>query len=905
MSFHSIINSILTRFIDPHFHEEFIGDLEEIYEDRRESKGKLVAETMYCFDAIHLLVGFTSTSRKQKTKTPLFMGNMFKIAWRNAIRQKQFTLLNLLGLTLGIATCIGIGLYVFNETTFDTFHKNGHRIYRVNQTRIWDDWDDQFSSTGPGVSVALRDEIQEFEEVTRLYGSGERTVRATSGEQTKIFSEKRFNGADQNFFKVFDFPFLKGDPSTALKDPNSIVITETTAIRYFGNDDALGKMIEVKSPDGEFVPYTVKGVIEDLPLRSHLQFDVLFSMSTVEELKNNETTWIFTAFSTYVLVKEGTDVASVTERMQKLPPKWAAATAQRVFNQSYEDFTKGKPWRLYMQPVREIYLAASPAFHRFGPSGSRQFVVVFGVVGILVLTLSCINFMNLATARSGNRAKEVGIRKVLGSQKATLVRQFILESTLYVAAATMAAFIVVQLSLSAFNSATDKKLELLPHFLNPMFIGVIMLFILSLGILSGFYPAFYLSAFKPAETLKGKVRAGFRRKGLRNGLVIFQFTVSIVLIICTFFVQKQPTFTNSMNLGLSREHVMQINHAEQLGDKIGVLKNKLLLNPAFTNVATSYGVPPYIWDGDRYRADGADQTVMVINYLRADEDYLPLLGVEFLAGRNFDPKNPNDKYKIILNEEAVRALGWGTRDQWKTDSPIGKFVVQSFGEEFKLEVVGVVKNFNFNSVKNQIQPLLVMHDTNDKHWSYKSGQQYLSIRLNPSSIDNGSDLAKIIEDVKHEIETLDPSLIFQYSFMDSEFENTFRTEQQMSIVLNLFTGLAVVIACLGLFGLAAFSAEQRLKELGIRRVMGAKIHEIILLFSSEFTKLVMISVVIAIPVAWYLADYWLSNFAFRTSIDVWVFILASACALAIAAITVSYQAYAAATANPVDSLRNE
>jgi len=902
-----IVNAILLRFIDEQFHEEFVGDLEEIYEERVAAKGKLPAEAMYCFDAIHLLIGFSSTSQKQQHTTPLFMGNMLKIAWRNAVRQKQFTILNLLGLTLGIATCVGIGLYVFNETTYDMFHPNGDRIYRVNQSMIWGDWDGQFAATGPGVALALREDIQDFEKITRLYSSGEQTIRVNDNSQSRLFEESNMGGADENFFKVFQFPFVSGDPATALKEPNSIVISESTAHRYFGNESALGKVVEFKDTENEtFSPYTIKGVFKDIPERCHLKLDVLYSLSTIRNrIEERENTWIWTMFTNYVLVKEGTDIPALTAKMQLLPPKWAPATTESVFNQSYKDFTKGKPWKLFLQPVRDIYLSPISIFNRFGPSGNRQFVYIFGAVGILVLVLSCINFMNLATAKSGTRAKEVGIRKVLGSQKNTLIRQFIVESTLYVSVATIAALILVQLSLGAFNTATDKKLDLFTHLLNPWFVGILLLFMTSLGVLSGFYPAFYLSAFKPAETLKGKVRAGFKRKGLRNVLVVFQFTVSIVLIICTFFVQKQLSYTMSMNVGIEKDHVLEIHNTEEMGDKVDVLKNKFLSDPAFTKVGVSYQIPPYVWDGDKYRAQKSDPNAIDISYMRVDEDYLPLLGVEFLLGRNFDPRNPNDKHKIILNEEAVRALGWGTRDTWKNDSPLGKEVIQNFGNEEKLEVIGVIKDFNFNSIKNKIRPLLVMHVNNDLHWSYRSGRRYLSLRLNPSAYESGSDLAGIIENVKREVEKIAPSVIFKYSFMDDDFEATYRAERQMGIVLNFFTGLAVVIACLGLFGLAAFSAEQRLKELGIRRVMGAQVHQIVVLFSSEFTKLVLIAVVIAIPMAWFLADYWLNNFTYRTSIDAWVFLLAAFCAIAIALITVSYQAFSAATANPVDSLRNE
>lgn len=901
----SIADKLISRFVEPSYREEFLGDLEEIYEERRQIKGKFIAGTMYWVDAIHLLTAFSSPLAQRQTNHTMFLGNMFKIAWRNAIRHKQFTTLNLLGLTIGIATCLVIGLYVYDETTYDTFHPNGHRIYRINQPMIWGDWNEQFASTGPGVAEALREDVREFEEVTRIMTMGERIVRRANDENAILLTETKCYAAEENFFKVFSYPFVNGNPLTALKDPNTMVMTESTAKRYFGDEEPIGKQVEVRNNDGTHVTYSITGIIADLPAKSHLQIDMLASLSSVTEMKDHGWKWIWTTFGTYGLVQEGTDIAALREKIQAIPPKWAARTTEGIFNQKFDDYVAGKKWTLHLQPVRDIYLASDPGSHRFGPSGNPQFVIIFGVVGTLVLTLSCINFMNLSTARSSTRAKEVGIRKVLGSEKNILVRQFIVESTLYVLVATMLAFCVVQFSLNAFNTIADKKLMLMPHFTNLYFIGIVLLFILLLGILAGSYPAFYLSKFQPAETLKGKIRSGFRRRGLRDGLVVFQFTVSILLIICTFFVQKQLSFTSSMNLGIVKDHVLHIHRIEQLGDKMPALRERLKTNPAFTEVGFSYSVPPNVWDGDRYRAEGPDQPVHELSYFRVDERYLPLLGTTFLAGRNFDPGNVTDKHKIILNEEAVRILGWGPKEQWVNDSPIGKFVVQSFGEESKLEVIGVVKDFNFNSVKQKIEPLLIMHYENDLHWSYGWGRSFLSLRLNSTTVQSSDDMQAIIDNVKAQVADLDPSVIFQYSFMDEDYENTFRSERRMGVVLNLFAILAVVIACLGLFGLAAFSAEQRLKELGIRKVMGAKVQQLAVLFSREFMKLVLVAVVIACPVAWYLADIWLSNFAFRTTIDIWVFVLASVSALSIAGATVSYQAIAAASANPVETLRNE
>lgn len=899
-----LAGALIQRWIGRVYIEEFLGDLDEMYEDRLAARGKFIAEGMYWVDAIHLIFGFSATVKKQSHS--MFIGNMIKIAWRSAARHKQFTIINLLGLTLGIATCLAIGLYVYEQSTYDTLHANRDRIYRINQPMIWGDWNEQSSTTGPGVTEAIRTDIPDFEEVTRILYVGEQMMHVTSNDQATYFNESKYYVAEDNFFKVFSFPFLKGDPNTALKEANSIVITASTARRYFADAEPIGKLIEAKSPTGTQTLFTVTGVLADIPTQSHLQFDMLGSLSSVAEFKDSHSTWIWTIFGTYGMVKEGTDIAALTKKLQALPPKYARRTTQAIFNQTFEQFTKGQPWTLYLQPLRDIYLAKAPTFNRFGPSGNPAFVMIFGAIGILVLVLSSINFMNLSTARSSNRAKEVGVRKVLGSEKNTLVQQFIIESVLFVSVSTVAALILVQLSLNAFNTLAEEQLTLLPHLTNPYFFGTLAAFILIVGLAAGSYPALYLSTFKPAETLKGKLRAGFKGTGIRNGLVVFQFTVSIALIICTLFVQKQLAYTRTIDVGINKDHVLQIYNMHQLREGADVLKARLQTNPVFTAVAKSGFLPPNVWTGDRYRAEGPDQPVVNIHYMRCDENYLPLLQAEFITGRNFDPTNAADKFNIIINEEAARVLGYGSRETWRDNSPLGKFVVQAFGSEEKLQIIGVVKDFNYNSVRQTIGPLLIMHNDNDKHWSYTAGfPSYLSMRLNAASTQNGHELQRIIDGVKAEVARIDPAITFQYSFMDEEFDNTFREEKKMSVILNLFTILAIVIACLGLFGLAAFSADQRKKELGIRKLHGASVHQLVFLFSSEFTRLVALSIVMAAPIAYLMTVYWLSNFAYRIPIDIWVFIAAGLTAMSIAVLTVGFQSFSAANANPVEVLKNE
>ena len=904
----SLANWLAARFIDDSYLEEFFGDLKEIYEERLLNNSRFYANTMYWIDAFHLLIGFSSFRVfKTQNNNTIMLNNMFKIAWRNAIRQKQFTVLNMLGLTLGITTCLLIGLYIHDEMTFDTFHTKAERIYRVNQPMIWDNWDEKFASTGPNVAVALRADAQEFEEVTRIVNMYDNIViYSNEQDKTHSFKEDRLYAVDGNFFDIFSFEFINGDPKTALWEPMSMVMTQETAQRYFGHKEALGKMVEIKNFNGSMSTYTVRGVLANLPNKSHLQFDVLISLNSYQQrLQESDWLWTWTGFSTYGLVREGTNMATLTEKIQAIPPKWAARTTQSSFNQTYEEFTTGRAWQLYLQPLKEIYLATDPISHRFGPSGNARFIKIFSAIGLLVLMLSSINFMNLSTARSANRAKEVGIRKLMGSDRKGLIKQFVFESMFFVAASTLLAFILVQLSLNGFNFIVDKQLALVPLLTNPMFIGSVVVFVLALGVLSGSYPAFYLSSFMPIETLKGKVSAGFKGKGVRNGLVIFQFSISIVLIICTFFVQKQLSYTTSLDLGYEKTNILQIYNLEQMDFDPELLKTKLAENPAFTKIGRSYALPPDIHAADEYTASGPNRPAVSIYNFRAEEDYLELLGLDFVAGRNFDPNHTMDKYGVILNQEAVRQLGWGTIDTYDTDSPIGKAIIQSFESQGELAVIGVVRDFNFSSVREKIEPLVIVHHQNDRVWNYGGGAAYLSIRLNPESVKNTAELQATIGNVKKEIALLDPSIPFEYSFMDKEFENTFRAEQRMATALNIVTAMALIIACLGLFGLAAFSAEQRLKELGIRKVLGAKVSQLVVLFSSEFSKLVGIAILLASPVAYFLVDYWLDDFAYKTPIEVWVFVVAAASPLILALLTISFQSLKAAYKNPVLSLKDE
>lgn len=837
--------------------------------------------------------------------------NMFKTAWRTSIRHKQFTLLNLLGLSIGISTCLMIGLYVQDELSFDSFHQNKDRIYRINQSSIWGDWDQQVANTGPNVSIALRTDIPEFEQVTKVLATEPFGVSYKTGlNGITSFLEKKMFAVEENFFGIFSFEAIRGDLSYALSQPFKVVITQSTALRYFGEENALGKTLHMKGtilegpnvkPE-EWQPFEVTAILKDPPTNSHLQFDMLTSMSSYPDIKANESTWVWTGFSNYGLVKEGTDIEALTSKIQDIPPKWAASTLNIVFGQSFEELeASGNAWNLYLQPIEEIYL--KPEIGNFlGPVGSITYITIFTAVGLIILTLSCINFMNLSTARSSNRSKEVGVRKVLGAHRKWLIRQFIFESFLYVFMSTLIAIVATELLLGFFNNITQKELSLYIYLTDIKFLSIILGFVLVLGFVAGTYPAFYLSSFKPVHVLKGQLSTGVKGKGLRNALVVFQFTASVALIVSTFFVHKQLSYSTNFDVGYDREHVLQLHNIERLELQVDAIKNSLTNNPAVKVIGQSHEVPPNIHRGDIVQADGRTKEILV-KRMKVDENYLPLLDPEWLIGRNFDNSRATDKQSsVVLNASAVKVLGLGVPSTYAENSPIGKFIVRGLD---KFEIIGVVDDFHYNSLRQKVEPLVIYHIENPRLPDSGTSPSYLSLRLDKQAASSGRNLQSLIGQIETELATLDSSFPFEYSFMDQSFENSFRNEQKMGGILNVFTVMAVIIACLGLFGLAAFSAEQRTKELGIRKVLGAKVLHLVVLFSSEFTKLVVVSLLIATPVAYYFVDSWLTGFAYKTPINIWVFVAAGVSALLISWATVGFQSLKTARLNPVDALKDD
>ena len=828
---------------------------------------------------------------------------MFTIAWRNAIRHKQFAILNILGLSIGITATVIIALYVMNQYSYDNFHSKADRIYRVNQPMIWGDWNEAFASTGPNLAIALRSDMPEFEEVTRLHTPGELAVsyRPDAGNPIS-FTEGNAFVAEQNFFSIFDFKAEKGNLEEALALPGNVVITKETAIKYFGTEEAIGQTLLVNQGT-ESKAFRVTAVLEDIPTNSHIQFDMLFSMTSFDHIRQRQHQWIWTTFVTYGLVAEGTDINQLEAKIQTIPPKWAEREVQNVFGQTYDEYIKGKEWTLELQPLKEAYIKTPPSGNRIGPSGNMLYVQIFSAVGVLILLLCSINFMNLSTAKSANRAKEVGIRKVLGSEKRSLIQQFIFESILYVGASTVIALVVTEVSLDAFNLVANTELSLYQYATNPLAIGLIVAFIIFLGVAAGSYPAFYLSSFSPIKVLKGKLSTGFKGSILRNTLVVVQFTISVALIIATFFVQKQLNYVSNMNLGFNSQNILQIHNIEMLGnEQQQTLQSMLINNPAFEKAGISDMTPPEVSNEDKYKAYGPDTEVVTLNRIRCNEEYIDLLDLNILEGRNFDKTRRTDQYKVLLNVEAVKTLGWEYPIN-PENSPIGQHITFPTSNQALFEIIGIVENFNYNSVRFEIGPLLIINEENDHMW--ETGKNYLSVRLNPQVVHDKSSLENSLKSIEASIKEIDAAIPFEYSFMDQMFEANFRTEQRMGQILNIFTIMALTIACLGLFGLSAFASEQRKKELGIRKVLGATVQQLVASFTKEFSVLIIISIVIASPLAYFFIKNWLTSFAYKTPIELWVFVAVGVASILIAWLTIGVHSINSARQNPAEILRDE
>lgn len=801
--------------------------------------------------------------------------NYLKTAWRNIRKNKLFSFINILGLSLGIATCFIIMLYVQDELSYDRFNKNADNIVRVVFHANLNGGKIDESVTMPPVAQTMKKDFPEVHDATRILSFGTPKIIYNH----TVFKDDRFALVDPNFFSIFTLPMIEGDARTALAQPDAIVLTQETAEKYFGKAEPIGKIIQINTDSNRV--YKVTGVIKNIPTNSHFHFDAFGSMTSWANATSD--TWLSGGYHTYLLLNPGTDLKKTEAKFPAMVAKYMGPQIQQQMGLSLKEFiTKGNSLGFALQPLKDIHLNSNTTTE-FEPGGNATYVYIFGGVAIFMLIVACINFINLSTAGASKRAKEVGIRKVAGSGKFQLISQFLSESILLAFFALLIAFALVQLALPAFNNISGKHLS---FDAKPIlaFIGLGLL----VGVAAGIYPAFYLSSFKPIVVLKGKLTNNHKSFGLRSSLVVFQFFISVALITGTIVVYQQMRYIQNKDLGYNKEQLITIPNSYALAKNEKVYEQEMLQDPRIVNATASYYKPtgPSSYNNALAYPKGNDHLVVNGVEYHVDENYIPTLGMKMINGRNFSKDFPTDSTAIILNETAAHALGWNDM------SAVGKTVIRQNsdrGNNIPFHVIGVVKNFNFKSLHEAISPL------------------YMSLQPEGGLIFKikTTDVAGLLAAMKKQWDSYNTGEPFTYNFMDDLFNKTYSAEQKTGTILNIFSVLIILVACLGLFGLATYTAEQRTKEIGIRKVLGASVNQVTQMLSKEFLKLVLIASLIAFPISWWAMNKWLQSFAYRINISWWIFVVAGFTVSLIALITVSFQAIKTAMANPVKSLRSE
>ena len=814
--------------------------------------------------------------------------SFFLIALRNLKKNKVYSAINIGGLSVGMACCILILQWVRDELSYDRFHPDAGRLYRVN-------WDVKtagnegiWPGTPPPLAGKLTQEVPGVAAATRLRTMPGTVVRS----QGTFFSENGIMAADSNMFDVLGFVLIQGNPATALRSPNSVILTEETARKYFGEEPAIGKSLMI----GESEPFrdkmyqnmfTVTGVVRNPPRNSHIQFTMLTSMSSYPEVAWRDWSWVWMQMATYARLEPLIDVSVVEERVQGVVKKYLPAAFARV-GSSYDELIKNRGrWNFVFQPMTDVYLGSTSIGNRLGPTGNRTNVYLFATIACFILLIACINFMNLATARSLTRAREVGMRKILGSGKKTLVAQFLLESLLFSALAMPFAFFLVEALMEPFNMLSGKDLHF--NFLDPPWLpAALILLTLLVALIGGSYPSLRLSSFRPLHAFQGPTSVISRRWSLRNMLVLFQFTVTIGLIACTILVERQMQYVGTADVGFRKEGVVIISNANnRLGNQVDVYKESIRRHAQVLNASVSTGVPPYWGFQDGYKTEGGGDQPFALNSYMADEHFVNTLGIEIVQGRGFSKEFSTNASGVILNEAAVKYLGW--------EDAIGKTITYPGGDG-TFQVIGVMKDFHFASLRSPITPFALFHTASG---TYRIPSSFVVVRVALTGLD---DPIKVLES---EWKAISPTTPFEYDFLENNLLLQYEAEQRFGSVFLVFSLLAIFIACLGLLGLVTFSTEQRTKEIGVRKVLGASVGDVVTLLSKEFIRLIVIANVIAWPISYLVMSRWLEDFAYRTDIGWWVFAFAGGLTLLIALMTVSFQAVKAALANPVEALRYE
>jgi putative ABC transport system permease protein len=788
--------------------------------------------------------------------------NYLKIAWRNLMKNKVFSFINILGLTIGITVCMMIFLFIMNEFSFDKFHKQGKNIYRVmrgfdiSKSRV------PYLS-GPYATALLNDFPNEIKKAVRVMPSN---GLVSFGDIS--FNEKKLYIVDDGFFSMFSFPLVKGNASTVLKDPASVVLTETTAKKYFGKQDPTGKVIEID----KYRRLKVTGIAKDVPSNSHLNFDLVMPLSNYYN-QDWFKVWINNNHFVYVLLDEHTDKAQLEKRFPQFMQKYMGKEMARM----------GAHFDLALTPLQDIYFEPASAFDNV-KHGDKTVVYIFLSVAVLILVIACINFMNLSTIRAVERSKEVGLRKVMGALRNHLVWQFIGESILLTVISCILSIGLLELLMPLYNQLLGYSLTVtwsaLPIYL--FLLGVII----AVGFLAGSYPAFFLSAFSPIQALKGKLQFGKGGSLFRQALVVVQFSISVLLIIGTIVILTQMKYVKNKELGYSKEQtvIVPIDNNDMY-DHRNTFKNELQNNSNIASVSLMSGEPGGFFDIHTFEAEGQRDQSWKSRTEFADFEYVKTLGLKIIAGRDFSAQYATDSTDaVLINRTAATKLGF------TPEEAVGKWIKNTVRDSARRRVIGVVEDFNFLSLKENMDALII---------SPSEDKRVAVIKTKSGNIQSA---IKSIKDVYNKVAPVYP---FEYSFLDQKFDELYKADIRQQSILSVFSGLAIFIACLGLFGLASFTAAKRTKEIGVRKVLGSSTENIVMLLSKDLLKPVLIATLIAIPAGYFAMTNWLQNFAYRTPLHWWVFVLAAVITFTIALFTVCIKAVKASLANPATSLRTE
>lgn len=815
--------------------------------------------------------------------------NYLKIAWRSLKKNKLVSAINVLGLALGLATCLVISLFLIDELSFDQFHEKSDRIYRVNlEAKIGNEFLDEASVMAP-VAKTLKEEIPGVEDATRV-------MKLSSNTKIRMEDQVIRKGTtaivDPNFFEVFTLPFVKGNPATALNRPNTVVLTEDQALALFGTSNPINEVIQLEDIGyytGEYHgfggDYTVTGVIENIPSNSHFHFDILISMLGNEDAQNQS--WLSGSFVTYLLLDQGVTAEQIDDNLPTITRKYMEGQMKDGLGMGFDEFfEKGNFVYLRLQALTDIHL--NPKYNGSGDfeaGGDKQTVWIYSAIALFMLLIACVNFMNLSTAGASQRVKEIGVRKVMGSDKQHLIYQFLSESFVSICIAMLIGLMLATLAIPYFNDFAGKELNAW-EFMQPEYLLILGALILLVTLLAGGYPAFFLSAFKPIDSLKKKV-ARSNKSGLRSTLVVFQFAVSVSLIISTIVVSRQMSFIQNKDIGYDRDQLIVLRDAGLLGDHLGVFMDQMKADPRVVSVTNSAYIPSGPSDNSVQNLVSREDPTLTIrmNQYLIDEEYIPTLGMEIVAGRNFSAEMGNEENNILINQTAVKELGI-------EGDPVGQVfekMTDNQGGREEVRVIGVVKDFVAKSLREPIKPMMMVYNP------------YYSLILKVEK----SEIQQLLADMETTWNGYNTGEAFHYAFLDELYNETYLKEAKMGSFLTVLALLTIFVACLGLFGLVTFTAEQRVKEIGIRKVLGASVNQVIGMLAKDFMKLVVLSLLISIPLGKYLMDMWLEDFAYHINISWWVFAVASLLAILIAFATISLRSIKAAMMNPVDSLKSE